>query len=98
MYEIMDPKDLDDETLTDKIDKCRKHLGYVTARNQIDMMSSIGLTLALLEEEQEYRYHKRMEESNAKMIEKNKRKKLEDRQHVVTYPINLGDIESGEKN
>jgi len=84
MFELSDMKLLTDEELFNRIMKLRRYL--FQSQNHPEMMYSIEITLAVLEEEKEYRDLRKINTETEKRNKKNK--------NTDMYPINFGKVNS----
>lgn len=102
MYDIFDPKDLDDDELLARIQRARHFIGVHVSEGHDSLVHSIELTLAVMEEEQEYRAKKRQEDHVADMKKRKKQmaarasrsdpKPVEDEKKEDNGTITLGHI------
>lgn len=72
MYEIMDPKKLSDEEVQQKCRKLNQMIMAYRQTGHMAMIQSMEITLAILEEEWEYRMHMK-----ADSIEKERNKQID---------------------
>lgn len=75
MYGIFDPKDLSEAELQDRIQRARHFIGVQIDMGHNSLVDSLNLTLAVLEEEHEYRVLKQREEYKTEMEENSKRQR-----------------------
>jgi hypothetical protein len=95
MYGIFDPKDLSDEEIAAKRAGLNKHIADYRNTQYQHLVHSMEITLAVLEEEYEYRQLKKMEEISAnaaKPSKHDKRKKQSAKTQKNPNVINVGFI------
>ena len=93
MFDIIDPKSMTDEALTEKIQKCRELLANMH-NSRYSYSDDIGQLLIVLEDEMNERNQKKFAQKKDE-VNKNPWKR------EPTYPINLGTVEgdnSGKKD
>jgi len=80
-----DPKNLSDDELMKKVQKCREYLNFGSVNNNYGMLQNLSDQLFIFEEELNFRNQKKYisDELEAKRKENNETK----------YPINIGTVE-----
>lgn len=75
MYDIFNPKDLSDDELQERIQKARHFAGLHIDAGHNSLVDSIELTLAVMEEEQEFRTLKKREDYQKEMKQNAKKQR-----------------------